>query len=379
MLLVAWLLACSSPRPHETRDAAAPREVRDASDARHDADDLDGAATRPGRDAAAPREVRDASGVRHDAGDLADAATLPNADAATLPTADAAVPAVEAGSLRFIWPLSGSSTPDAVNSPFGPRLRASMNSIYEFHPGVDFAAPVGTPVFAVAAGTVRLLTDDAGCKIDRANESAPAGCTPVYPSGGRIVQLDHGGELYSNYLHLSMQPAGLATGASVMQGEQVGATGTSGETTFEHLHFEFRDGSYYSADVKNPLGYLPWSDDRPTHIADVHAAGGASGIEVVLDAPPQDLDLDRVQLRVLDAAGEQVYASEVAFDDKINCGDDMQSANGITLLPDEFSIRSAVYGLTVRYDDAPRPSGGSAEAVAQDISGQRELQTVALP
>jgi murein DD-endopeptidase MepM/ murein hydrolase activator NlpD len=373
MLLVPCLLACSSPRPqHETRDASEPREVGDAGSVWHDAALAHQDASL--RDAAAePRMAGAAS--RRDAA-LDDAAALPVLDSGA---ADAAVPAIAAGSDRFTWPLSGSSTADELNSPFGPRLRASMSYAYEFHPGVDIAAPVGTAVFAVAAGSVRLLTDDAGCRIDHANETAPAGCTPVYPSGGRIVQLDHGAELYSNYLHLSQQQDGLTTGASVAQREQVGATGTSGETTFEHLHFEFREGSYYSADVKNPLGYLPWSGDRPTRIADVRAASGAAGLEVALDAPAQDLDLDRVQLRVFDTAGNEVYTGEVAFDDKVNCGDDTQTVSGITLLPEKFSIRSPAYGLTVSFDEAPRPPGGSVEAVAQDVSGQRATKTSALP
>ena len=59
----------------------------------------------------------------------------------------------------FVWPLTGTTTPHKINSPFGPRLRASAGYIYEFHPGVDFQADVGTPVYAAATGTVRLLTD----------------------------------------------------------------------------------------------------------------------------------------------------------------------------------------------------------------------------
>src|SRR5215472_5981624 len=98
----------------------------------------------------------------------------------------------------MIWPLSGSldgQMPlDQLNSPFGPRIRASTNS-YEFHEGIDLAGPagnevrIGDPVLAAADGTASLLTDDAGCVIQRANETAPPGCTPQYPGGGRIVRL----------------------------------------------------------------------------------------------------------------------------------------------------------------------------------------------
>src|SRR5262245_57475278 len=97
----------------------------------------------------------------------------------------------------LIWPLSkstdGSTLLDRMNSPFGPRIRASTNS-YEFHEGIDLAGPaggevkIGDPVHATANGTASLLTDDAGCVIQNANEIAHPGCTPLFPGGGRIVR-----------------------------------------------------------------------------------------------------------------------------------------------------------------------------------------------
>src|SRR2546421_832207 len=93
----------------------------------------------------------------------------------------------EAQGPAFIWPLSGStdgSAPlDRMNSPFGPRIRASTNS-YEFHEGIDLAGPaggvvkIGDPILAAANGTASLLTDAAGCVIRNANKSAPRDCEP---------------------------------------------------------------------------------------------------------------------------------------------------------------------------------------------------------
>ena len=52
-----------------------------------------------------------------------------------------------ASALLTNWPLSHTDSPDVLNSYFGPRWRISQ-SAYEFHPGIDLAAPYGTSVYA---------------------------------------------------------------------------------------------------------------------------------------------------------------------------------------------------------------------------------------
>ena len=51
----------------------------------------------------------------------------------------------------FIWPLNKTTTPDEMNTSFGPRIDADR---WDFHDGIDLPAPVGTPLYAMADDVV---------------------------------------------------------------------------------------------------------------------------------------------------------------------------------------------------------------------------------
>jgi murein DD-endopeptidase MepM/ murein hydrolase activator NlpD len=125
---------------------------------------------------------------------------------------------VRAGSGGLIWPVNG-----PIVSPFGMRWG-------RLHAGVDIAAPAGTPVRAAKAGTVVLLGPTAGY--------------------GNYICIAHGGGLSTCYAHLSSYAT--SNGASVSQGQVIGAVGCTGHCFGDHLHFETRVGG---APV-NPAGYL---------------------------------------------------------------------------------------------------------------------------
>ncbi|MCU0457095.1 MAG: M23 family metallopeptidase [Bacteroidales bacterium] len=92
------------------------------------------------------------------------------------------------------------------------------------HLGVDYAAPVGTPVQAIGDGRVTF----AG--IDGAN--------------GRIVKITHNSVYSTAYLHLSSFGKGIAAGVHVKQGDIIGYVGSSGLSTGPHLDFRFyKNGS----------------------------------------------------------------------------------------------------------------------------------------
>jgi murein DD-endopeptidase MepM/ murein hydrolase activator NlpD len=97
------------------------------------------------------------------------------------------------------------------------------------HKGVDYAAPVGTPVRAT--GNAKVLF---------------AGRQDGY---GNVIQLQHHGSLSTLYAHLSRVAPQVKPGARVTQGEVIGYVGQTGWATGPHLHYEFRVGN----DQRDPL------------------------------------------------------------------------------------------------------------------------------
>jgi murein DD-endopeptidase MepM/ murein hydrolase activator NlpD len=86
------------------------------------------------------------------------------------------------------------------------------------HTGVDYAAPVGTPVISVADGVV-------------AESSFQGGY-------GNMVVIQHNAHQSTAYAHLSRM--NVRKGQTIKQGDIVGAVGSTGLSTGPHLHFEFR-------------------------------------------------------------------------------------------------------------------------------------------
>jgi murein DD-endopeptidase MepM/ murein hydrolase activator NlpD len=104
-----------------------------------------------------------------------------------------------------------------VTSGFAMRFHPLLQR-WRKHLGVDYAAPVGTPVRTVADGVVSF-----------------SGWQNGY---GKTVEVDHGNGKTTLYAHLSRHD--VKRGQRVQQGQRVGAVGMTGWTTGPHLHFEFR-------------------------------------------------------------------------------------------------------------------------------------------
>jgi murein DD-endopeptidase MepM/ murein hydrolase activator NlpD len=93
------------------------------------------------------------------------------------------------------------------------------------HLGIDFAAPAGTPVRAVGAGTVQWAGPQGGF--------------------GNHLELDHGGGLVSTYSHLRGIEPHVAVGTRVLRGQLLGWVGQTGWATGPHLHFAMFDHGQY--------------------------------------------------------------------------------------------------------------------------------------
>jgi murein DD-endopeptidase MepM/ murein hydrolase activator NlpD len=126
--------------------------------------------------------------------------------------------AVRHGSGRFIWPVNGTFT-----SPFGYRWG-------RLHAGIDIAVPEGTPVRAADGGTVAI-----------------AGWTGGY---GNYTCVNHGGGISTCYGHQSR--IAVSVGQSVSQGQVIGYSGNTGNSTGPHVHFEVR----INGNPVDPMGYL---------------------------------------------------------------------------------------------------------------------------
>ena len=149
-----------------------------------------------------------------------------------------------------------------ISGTFGPRMHPILHRMRQ-HNGVDFAAPMGTPVKATSDGIVT---------------------TKAYHRGGygRVIKLQHGDRYTTVYAHLSKFAHSLKRNDRVKQGQIIGYVGSTGLSTGPHLHYEFRvDGAphdpltvqlprgssipvKYRADFKQQSGYLMASIDAYT-------------------------------------------------------------------------------------------------------------------
>jgi murein DD-endopeptidase MepM/ murein hydrolase activator NlpD len=128
-------------------------------------------------------------------------------------------------SLRRFFLKSPLKFEPRITSRFSLSRRHPVLHTSRAHRGVDYAAPTGADVVAVASGTVVSAT------YDNAN--------------GRMVRLRHASGYESYYLHLSAFGRGIRAGVRVEQGQVVGKVGATGLATGPHLHYGLRkNGSF---------------------------------------------------------------------------------------------------------------------------------------
>jgi murein DD-endopeptidase MepM/ murein hydrolase activator NlpD len=111
-----------------------------------------------------------------------------------------------------------------ISSHFSSARMHPILRIIRPHYGVDYAAPVGTPVKAIGDGRIISATDEGGA--------------------GKMVKIQHNSVYATGYLHLSRFGEGVSPGRFVKQGDIIGYVGSSGLSTGPHLDFRFyKNGS----------------------------------------------------------------------------------------------------------------------------------------
>jgi len=126
-----------------------------------------------------------------------------------------------------------------ISSKFGSRVHPILKYRKQ-HQGVDYAAGTGTPVWAIADGTVTRAGWDGAC--------------------GNMVSIRHNNGLESIYCHFSKIASGVRAGSRVSQKAVIGFVGATGRATGPHLHYAVKRGGKFI----NPLSLkFPPSDPLP--------------------------------------------------------------------------------------------------------------------
>ncbi|NQY43608.1 MAG: peptidoglycan DD-metalloendopeptidase family protein [Legionellales bacterium] len=106
-----------------------------------------------------------------------------------------------------------------ISSPFKARRKHPILGIIRPHPGVDYAAPYGTPIKASGNGKISYLGRKGGY--------------------GRTIMIKHGRQYTTLYAHLSKYAKNIYRGKRVTKGDIIGYVGKSGLADGPHLHYEF--------------------------------------------------------------------------------------------------------------------------------------------
>jgi murein DD-endopeptidase MepM/ murein hydrolase activator NlpD len=135
-----------------------------------------------------------------------------------------------------------------LSAPYGARRSYNGGPYRTYHEGVDYSAYGGTPVYAAASGTVVVAEF-------------------LYVRGGAVI-VDHGWGVYTGYYHMSDVAA--EVGQQVEAGQIVGAVGTTGLSTGNHLHWDLLVGGVWVdglAWLEGDMGCWLLANDRATTCA----------------------------------------------------------------------------------------------------------------
>ena len=128
-----------------------------------------------------------------------------------------------------------------ITSPYGWRRRP-YSGRRQFHKGIDYGAPLGSPVVAANDGVVIKVVS--GC-IDFGN----IGCGSQF---GNWIEIDHGNGLIATYAHLRHSSIAVRKGMKVTRNQQIAKVGSSGWSTGAHLDFRIKVNGQF----QNPQDFV---------------------------------------------------------------------------------------------------------------------------
>ncbi len=122
----------------------------------------------------------------------------------------------------FLWPLPSPYYTNYLTQGFKYRVH-QFTGKYGLHGAIDIGCPKGTNIYAANDGTVVTST--------------------YIGSYGNYVMIDHGGNVYTLYAHMSQRL--VSKGDKVTRGQVIGKVGSTGYSSGPHLHFEIRENGTY--------------------------------------------------------------------------------------------------------------------------------------
>ncbi|MGP3998955.1 transglycosylase family protein [Streptomyces sp. 8N706] len=186
-----------------------------------------------GKAEAAPKSEAPKAEAPKAAKPTAEPKAAPKAEPKPEPKAEKAEKAASQDKSSSDQAASGFTAPVGNTTVGTPYHQSGSSWSSGYHTGADFPVPTGTPVKAIGAG-----------------EIVSAGWGGSY---GNQVVVRHADGKYSQYAHLSS--LSVSAGQSVSGGQQLGLSGSTGNVSGPHLHFEVRTGPDYGSDI-DPIAYL---------------------------------------------------------------------------------------------------------------------------
>ncbi|MGX8009543.1 M23 family metallopeptidase [Mesorhizobium sp. ORM8.1] len=155
---------------------------------------------------------------------------------------------------------NGMVTPVAgvMTSTFGPRKHPILGTV-RIHKGVDWAAPIGTPIMAAFDGEISFQGDGG--------------------SYGNLVKITHANGRETRYAHMQKFAIASGVGTKVKAGDVIGYIGTTGLSTGPHLHFEL----YQNGEAIDPLGSATTVASADSSTSVVSSGSGDAAVETLTE------------------------------------------------------------------------------------------------